>query len=802
LYTDLPLGGMQFPQVIRRDGKAYVCFPGGTDSGNKYAIYRFDGERLTPSAGIIDGDRKERFFWTDDNGDGRVQPDEYRTNPTRLPGMNWDADVWLDDLSLVMLNRADLFMKNVEFHRMPVARFDGLGNPVYDGGKWSKLLADPIYSAVREKKALPLRGGEVASGYGSWERIAGNVKDGFYVAYNFGPNGWGGIDSAGVRHAHFKLSRFVPDPAGGYSMKWRVGRKAWGVAEPGRVYGSYHLTAPSYGLVGVFDMNGLYHLYTEEGLYVDTLMCDGFRHGGHFGNMYSHGGEIWFGKHFLNKTNGKVYLLMGRSAANVYECRNWTPDLVRPLTIASDEITLTAKQIAAPDPAALATHGGAGVAPLVVFRAAPGGGPAIDGTLTGWETAQPVKFGLDAERRAEVHCLYDREHLYLRWHIRGTDAVTPAEAGDLARIFTHDRRATTASFYIQGDPSAQPGGETGRAGDVRIVFALVKDGDKTRPVAIGLYPKWPGPGATPVKYVSPGRTAAFEHVGPISGAKLAHTLDADGRGFTITAAIPLTAMPGLRPTAKLKTTTDFSVTLNGTTCFWWANTGRLSNTLTTYEPSEANIYPGSWAQAQFTGMDNLPVLSWSVCGSWGGADLKTGPRNQTPGESKWSTFAKRFYQKAEYPPDKGDFNFEKTYKGPETTDHEGKVQEVGWRTLTGSKLPLVADPVPFRLYFATTWIFVPEDRKLVCRFTTNEGATGNCRGWLNGKLLPEVAMNNFDVAGTEVARKAELPFKKGWNQVVLRGWGNWCPEWFGLTVDGPEDTLWTLKVSPVKPREK
>ncbi len=802
LHTDLPLGGMQFPQVLHREGRMYLAFPGGTDGGNKYAVYRQDGERLVPSAGIIRDDKKQPFFWADSDGDGKVQPEEYRENPARLPGMNWDGDVWLDDLSLVMLNRADLYMRNIEFHRLAPREFDRRGNPVFDGRNWSKFLDDPIYSAVRQKKASPLKGGgEISEGYGSWERIAGNMKDGFYTAYNFGPNGWGGIDSAGVRHAHFKLSRYVPDGQGGYQMKWRVGRKAWQLADPGRVYGSYHLTAPSHGLVGVFDMNGVYHLYTEDGLYVDTLMYDGFRHGGQGVNMYSHGGEMWFGQHFLNKKNGKVYLFMGRASANVYECRNWTPDLIRPLPLEAAEVVLSAEQIAPPDPRALAMHGGAGVAPVVVFRASPGGGPALDGSLAGWEAAQPVKFGLDAERRTEVRCLYDRQQLYLRWHIRTAGPIQPADATDLPRIFTHDRKATTASFYIQGDPAAAPGGETGRAGDVRIVFALINDEGETKPVAVGLYPKGSvAKPASPVTYVSPVRTAAFEHVAVLSEARLAHALDEDGRGFVLSAAIPLTAIPLLPPpNAKLRTMVDFSVTLNGVACSWWANTGRLNNTLTTDEPSEANLYPGAWAQAQFTGLDSLPVLSWSVGGPWGGPELKTAPRNQTPGDSRFTAFAKRHFQRTKYPPDLGEIDLGKIYQGPETADHEGKQHEVRWRTMVASELPLSADPTPFRLYFATAWIFVPEDSKLRCRFITNEGATGNGRGWLNGKPLPEQAMNNFNVAGTEIVPQAEVTFKKGWNQIVLRSWGNWTPARFGLVIQGAPDVLWAIKTSPTAP---
>jgi len=360
------------------------------------------------------------------------------------------------------------------------------------------------------------------------------------------------------------------------------------------MYCSHYLGGPAHGLVGVFDSNGLYHVFTDTGLWVDTLGMDSFRHGLDKTGMYAQSGESWYGAHYLNKDNGKVYLFMGRAQLTVYEVDGWTPSTVRPLTIESPTLRLTARHVGTPNPIALALRGGKGAAPVAEFRAALGGPPALDGSLAGWKTSLPVTFGLDAERRAEVRGMFDRDHLYLRWHVRQPGGFTPVAANDLTRIFTHERGADTFSFYLQGDPDALPGRETGRPGDVRCVLARTPDG----PRALGLYPQ----SATkkPVTYRSPVREVTFDRVEVLDTVSATLTRDADGQGVVLSAAIPSAAIPGFgNLTRGLQTFGNFEVTLRGRTKFWWANTGGADNTLTTDEPSEAQLYPGSWAPVRF-----------------------------------------------------------------------------------------------------------------------------------------------------------------------------------------------------------
>ncbi len=48
---------------------------------------------------------------------------------------------------------------------------------------------------------------------------------------------------------------------------------------------------------------------------------------------------------------------------------------------------------------------------------------------------------------------------------------------------------------------------------------------------------------------------------------------------------------------------NFSATFAGHNKFWWANADGSANRETYDEPSEARLYPGSWAAAQFQGLD-------------------------------------------------------------------------------------------------------------------------------------------------------------------------------------------------------
>ena len=191
----------------------------------------------------------------------------------------------------------------------------------------------------------------------------------------------------------------------------------------------------------------------------------------------------------------------------------------------------------------------------------------------------------------------------------------------------------------------------GRPGDARLVFGLFERGGELRPVVVGLYPEWRGPGAQPQVYRSPVGQVAFQHVAEVAGAKLGAQVDEDGKGFVIAATIPRTAIPAMAQpfSGETRTRVNFDANLGGYNKFWWANQDGSANRETYDEPSEVRLYPGSWAPAQFVGLEaGVPVREWLICGPFGGPGAEKfnwDPRNKEE--------VKRFYEAATFPPDNG-----------------------------------------------------------------------------------------------------------------------------------------------------
>ena len=140
----------------------------------------------------------------------------------------------------------------------------------------------------------------------------------------------------------------------------------------------------------------------------------------------------------------------------------------------------------------------------------------------------------------EVRCGFNPDTLYLRWELKTENPINVPPMPSPERMFTHDRSATTLSFYLQGDPAAAGTDVMGRPGDVRLVFGLHDANGELRPAAIGLYPSWNGPGeAKPFTYASPSQRTEFAHVAVLDdGVQLNHRLSDDRRTLILTAAIP------------------------------------------------------------------------------------------------------------------------------------------------------------------------------------------------------------------------------------------------------------------------
>jgi hypothetical protein len=548
-------------------------------------------------------------------------------------------------------------------------------------------------------------------------------------------------------------------------------------------------------------------LYTDDGLYVDTLMAD-IRQVGRDGNAgpYTQPGEFFTGYHFHNRDNDKVYLAIGKVTPILFEAVGWTgrESPVHRLETVDRSVTITASEIAPAPDFALAVRGSrAGTTARVArFAPLPGGGPALDGSLRGWEGCEPAAFRADDKQTVEVRCGYDPANLYLRWQVRLGRKFEPRDLAPADRMFTHDREADTVSFYIQGDPAAAPPkGREGRPGDARFVFGIFKDGAAVRPVALALYPKWSGSGRpSPLTYKTPVGTASFEHVGLLATARLGHAIDADGQGFVIAVAVPRAAVPVLPAfTGDFVTQVNFDATFGGHNRFWWANADGSASRETYDEPTEAHLYPGSWSQAKFEAIGQLPIRAWSAIGPFGFAKLTTLRHREDRPEICRTLGA------AVFPPEKA-IDMAATYRDDTTQTIKAR-RTVKWvpASIAGDQVSLES-ALNWKSYedVGTSYLltYINAARAVEVNLKTLDGHGHHAvRAWLDDRPLPTVnppGQSAKDIHQALDPAKA-VALKTGWNKLLVRFDLIWGESKFGLCIDAPPEVLWSLKFSPVPP---
>jgi hypothetical protein len=793
-----PRGGrLDRAKLIHANGRIYLA---GRRSFN---VFRLEAGRCALSAAIL-RERQEASkpagyaFWHDANNNGRVDDDEVR--PAEMPNglMTYHGQNWLEDCSLLAVRQGGR-----DVWRLAPSGFDAHGNPIFQ--QWQRLVSDPVFEARAAGQADAVHGGnELAENFPSdWLGADGSMSEGFYVQAR------GGKNFSANEGAQHKITRYVPDGAGGFRLQWRTGRTALQrLAEPGELYGAMRVVRPINGLLSVVDQSrcGIL-LFTEAGLYVDTLFPDGRRFSPQVAGLYPQPGEFFGGHVYANRDNGGIYIALGKYTPMLYQAEGWslTETPVRPLAGVQQTVRILASQIASPPEMALSVRGGAGTARLARFMPALGGA-VLDGSLRGWESCEPVCFGAATDQSVEVRCLYDPDHLYLRWHARLPATFEPRPLAAFERIFTHDQLADTLSFYIQGDVNAKPGGPPdGRPGDARLVFGVFKLGGETRAIAVGFYPDWRGAGkASPQTYRTTVGQAAFAHVGPVAGAQLAHTLDADGRGFVLVAAMPRSAIPALEApfAGGFRTYVNFEATFGGHHKFWWANSDGSASRETYDEPTEARLYSGAWAPAQLAGLEGgVTVRHWLICGPFGGSGAEkftSDPNGLMPGTNKdWKQAAREFCEAASQPFDDGKIALDAVFKDGQIRGYWPDPGEVRWKSARVADLDTrVVLGAGAQVWYGVTWLHVPAASEIEFQFQSHPQTF--LRWSLNGQPVAGLVFKPGPGIRTVAVKKVAL--QPGWNQIMFRGYCVGYPPFrAGLVVDGPAEALWHCRLSAMPP---
>ncbi len=789
------------PKIVDLNGHRYLAFQQQARDFPReirnYRIYRLDGDRFVKAAGIIAeraGNANKAYVWHDIKGDGSITPGQMRATELDLTNGafgSYFGETVTDDLSWVVVDQ-----RGSRVVALSPKSFDAFGNPVYDPAGWKTLWTDPIFAAKAAGKADAIHGGnEVGTGYDSaWTHANSDGAGGYYFINRSGPNfsaNFGG---------QMKLMHFVPNAAGVQTLKWRVGRTALGkVASPGEIYAGLFVDKPINHIVGVVDNSRAgYHLFTEDGLYIDTVLPDTKVVNPSTVGTYLPPGEFFAGGTYVGPA-GQVYLKFGKAEPIIYALDGWSATVANPVHRLTDlpaTVKLTLADIASPPAIALTMRGGAAAAKLARVTPSTGGMPAMDGSMTGWEGADPITFQVGTTQTVEARLQYDHDNLYVRWHAR---LGRPFEARVMApadHMFTHDREADTLSLYLQGDPNAPaPVDGSGRPGDLRLVFGLFNDGSLVKSTILGLYKTWRGPGASPLTYRTPVGAASFENVASIKANALWGAPDADGKGFVIAAALPkaaLAPLPALDPATK--TTVDLEATFGGHNKFWWSNSDGSANSETYDQPSEARLYPGAWSRLEFAPVSDLAVRSWQVIGPFGGEYLATSDYDKDRNANL------KLITTGEYPPQQ-DVDLSAVYTGDITTTRKG-AHKASWHLATspdgifdlGEQLRWKGWQEEGIAYMAT-WIYSPQPCTVT--LTPVDG-----HGWhsvharLNNAPIPSLASN-----GTQhgIAPGQPVTLRTGWNSLLIRYEFLYGDMSYGMHIGGNEADLWKLRLSPVPP---
>ena len=793
VWPGLQMGSRLAPNkfaVIRAKGRLYIA------SEENASVYRLsdDGRAILLSASILLEDGKT-LFWNDANGNGAIDPGEKR--PCDLPPgvLTYHGQKWLPGLSYLAIGQG-----TPDVWRLSPDSFDAHGNPVFT--TWTHVLTDPVFAVRRDGTASALHGAhELADAFTSdWMQADATPEGDVYIQAR------GGRNFSANFGAQHKVSRYVPDGNGGLRLAWRVGRTDFlHSGARGEFSGAMRLFRPLGGLLAVIDQtrSGVF-LFTEDGLYVDTLFAPETLHREQ--GVYKQSGEFFVGALYGHPGNGRIYYAGGKFTPFLYEMEGWSlqGNPVKRLETLPAAVTLRIADIADPPEMALALRGGAGAARVASFAPAFGGVDLRNGSLRGWETASPIALPAGDKQSVEVRTLWDPDHLHLRWHVRTGGKVDPPKLADPTKIFAHDQGADTLSFHFQGDPDAPvPGPAGGRPGDVRLVFGLFRDNaNAVHPLGMAFYPSWTGPNAKPAGYKTPVGEARFAHVARIPAAAIGWAMDEDGEGFVLSASVPRAVFPGQTApfSGAFRSRCNFEANLGGHHRFWWSNADGSASTETWDEPTEARLYPGSWSPLRLEAADGgLVPREWSLLGPFGGPATKGWSYDPSPADKPKVA---ALFDTAAYAPDAhlGRPDFQAAYAGAETT---------GWWDAPAAPLRWTAAPLAevdtrvqvglgAQLWYGATILHAERDLEVDLELHGHPMTTTR---WFLGEteITPSPSDWRDDPTSSAFRRLAtrRVTLRKGANTLFFRAYCTGYPPFkLGARVLASPDDVWDLRSTP------
>ncbi|MCS7254808.1 MAG: hypothetical protein NZ781_12400, partial [Armatimonadetes bacterium] len=505
------------------------------------------------------------FWWTDFNGDGLVQPDEFALEQVeRFWGLYWGA--WVDE-DLTIWSATPYGTGAI--WRIPVKEW--LPNGI------------PVYPKPSEQTPLMFAMGK--------STIHSVMVDGnhLFVLEQEGGDAYG----KGAKWQAISCYQIPKSPAQSPQASKRLWayRRVWlgfGLEAPlskhGDVVGAMKFIGKAkldngVTIIGVNGYFGQFNLLTDSGLWVASL-CKDNRYGPR-ADETTVWPENFSGFLFRNRNDGKVYLIAGDT-----DCRIWEVTGLESIRTGQVEFALTEADNKLAMKAAMMQRGVSVELPPIHMRKVPVGRITVNGDLSDWDMSAAITIDAGAGRRAKVALAYDDTHLYAAFDV--TDDSPMLNSGkDFALLF---KTGDACDLFLAVDPSADPKRTRAVAGDIRLLFSVM-DG---QPICV-LYEPVARDGERVVRlFTSPTGAEAFDRVVAIKEAQVA--IRRVKGGYTLEASVPLSAIR-FAPKAGAAYKGDVGVIYSDAggsrnvlrACYFNKDTAIVNDI-----PTEARLQPQNW----------------------------------------------------------------------------------------------------------------------------------------------------------------------------------------------------------------
>lgn len=486
---------MNMPEVkYLKDGRKYLIPDGAADHrhpAKAMTICRVEGDDLRPVAGCCQGpvvqEKGGRFgrfrLWSDANGDGRQQEDEFTAYVGEVRGRRFQlattcGALFVDDDGNLFLTTLNNFVIGV-----PAAGFTACGAPKWDVAK--------AYVAIPE--IMPGFGDRL---YHTWRQgLSGLRRDrdgNFYGSVactpKYATEAYGKYMHGGMGHTADVGAVYMTKYDRNGALVWKAGRKAVGGMKDGEIL--HHWVYA--GMIGdgysvAASEWGVFTVYTADGFYVDHLFDVPGLPGR--GIPYSFGGEDFSGRIQYFPKRGETWAF---NAGHTFRVKG--------------------------------VDGGGRVK----------GEWRAEGTVK-LEKAMPLAFpGAVPKELEDVVLKRVGGRIVFTAHVVDATPLVNVAAAENSVFKGGD--AVGFSLGPRNAPDVVPDQHSKGTfpGFTRLLAARTRDGDR-----VVAFKPTSTRDRRPQRYATPaGGTSSFDYCGAVEGGRVAFTVDGDGRGYAVEISVP------------------------------------------------------------------------------------------------------------------------------------------------------------------------------------------------------------------------------------------------------------------------